>query len=282
MKKILIPTDFSKNAYAALVYATYLFKEEECLFYILNTFEVLTPVLTSRIYTHKGALLYEELSKKSKDGLTEVLHSIIRDSENPKHIFETKSVSKDLAETVTKIVKKKEIDYVIMGTKGITGAEQVLFGSNTIKVIKKIKDCPVLIIPEEFDFEVPAEIGFPTDFKHPYLDKELAPLIEIASLFKSNIRIFHINEEEKLDITQESNYRQLKRSINDFMHSMHWVSKKVHKTKHINDFIDEIGINLLVMVNYRHGFMEQITHEPVIKKITGYTRIPFLVIPDFS
>jgi hypothetical protein len=38
------------------------------------------------------------------------------------------------------------VDLVIMGTKGATGAREILFGSNAVHVIKN-SNCPVLVIP---------------------------------------------------------------------------------------------------------------------------------------
>ncbi|MEJ2113114.1 MAG: universal stress protein [Flavobacteriaceae bacterium] len=37
-RKILLPTDFSKNAWHAINYALELYKDENCDFYILNAF----------------------------------------------------------------------------------------------------------------------------------------------------------------------------------------------------------------------------------------------------
>ena len=37
-KKILLPTDFSKNAWNAILYALELYKNETCEFYIVNIF----------------------------------------------------------------------------------------------------------------------------------------------------------------------------------------------------------------------------------------------------
>ncbi|MBQ4802956.1 universal stress protein [Aquimarina sp. MMG015] len=280
MKRILVPTDFSDNAYSALFYATRLFQNQPCQFYILNTFEVNTPLLTGRIDTSKGDDLYQELSTKSSDSLATTFHSIVRDSEDLKHTFETISISKDLTETINKTIKNKDIDLVVMGTKGVTGAASLFMGSNTVKVVQKIKHCPVLIVPNEFDFDKPIEIAFPTDFKRFYLEAEIKPLLDIASLFDSNIRIFHINEDENLDDIQEYNYNLLKRHLSKFTHSIHWISKTGQKTSLINEFIDEFDINLAIMINYKHSLIETITHEPVIKKIGFHPSIPFLVIPD--
>ncbi len=282
MRKIVVPTDFSNNAYESLFYATRLFQDKTCHFYILNTFDVNTPMLTSRLDTEKGHQLYHTLSKESKEKLTETLHKIVRDSEDLKHTFETISVSKDLTETINKTIKSKDIDLVVMGTKGATGAREIFMGSNTVKVIQKIKKCPILAVLDGFDFQKPMEIGFPTDFKRVYLEEELKPLMDIASLFNARIRIFHIHEEETLDEVQEVNRTILKQHLRNFAISVHWISKFSKKSEHITDFITKMNIDILSMVNYRHSIMEMITHEPVIKKIGFHATIPFLVIPEAS
>jgi nucleotide-binding universal stress UspA family protein len=282
MKRILVPTDFSTNAYSALFYATRLFQNEECHFYILNTFDVNTPVLTSRIDTSKGDLLYQKLSNKSQEKLTETLHSIVRDTEDFRHTFETISVSKKLTDTINKTIESKNINLVVMGTKGASGVKEVLIGSNTVKVIKKIKNCTILAVPDEFDFKKPVEIGFATDFKRLYTIASLAPLLEITAIYSSNIRVMHIHEEEKLDEIQEHNLKNLKENLKGYNYCIHWIPRYTQKAKLINEFIDQTNIDMLCMSKYRHSLMESILHEPVIKKIGFHLSIPFLVIPELN
>ena len=62
--------------------------------------------------------------------------------------------------------------------------------------------------------------------------------------------------------------------------SFHWMPDYAKKVNEINDFIEELKIDMLVMVNYKHSFIENIINEPVIKKIGFHPIIPFLVIPD--
>ncbi|WP_167571888.1 universal stress protein [Aquimarina algiphila] len=282
MKKILVPTDFSNNAYSALCYATKLFKNEACHFYILNTFSVETPVLTSRLNTSKGEKLYKELSNESREKLTETFHAITRDTEDLNHTFEMISVSKKLSETINKTVKSKSIDLVVMGTKGASGAKEVLMGSNTVRAIQKIRGCSILAIPDEFDFKIPQEIAFATDLSRSKSKEELKPLIDIASLFDSKIRVVHIHEKEQLDEIQERNFKQLKEHLKEVKYNMHWVSKFDQKSRVINEFIDEMKIDMLSMLHYKHGFIESITREAVIKKIGFRLTIPFLVMPASS
>ncbi|MCK8520949.1 universal stress protein [Aquimarina sp. D1M17] len=282
MKRILVPTDFSNNAYSALFYATRLFQKEPCEFFILNTFDVNTPGLTSRLDTSKGDLLYKQLSAESEDNLIEISHKIVRDTEDYEHSFETISVSKDLAETINKTIRSKKIDLVVMGTKGASGLKEVFMGSNTVKVIQKIKNCPILTIPNEYDFRVPKSIAFATDFSRLYSREELEPLIKMTELFGGSIHILHVNEEEKLTKEQDYNITKLREYFKETEFSIHWVPSSGQKSETIQTFIDQMGIDILVMLRYRHSIIESITHEPIVKKIGFAADIPFLVIPTSS
>ncbi|MBQ0734780.1 universal stress protein [Aquimarina celericrescens] len=157
MKRILVPTDFSDNAYNALYYATRLFKNESCLFYILHTSEVEAPILTSII---DNSYSDQQISREPHEKLMETFHSIVRDTEDFDHTFETISGTNKLLETIEETVKDKGVDLIVMGTKGATGAKGFFIGSNTSNIIQRIKCCPVLAVPDEFNFEDCAAVSF--------------------------------------------------------------------------------------------------------------------------
>ena len=199
---------------------------------------------------------------------------------NANHNYQIILSLKDLKTAVKTAVKDWEIDLVIMGTKGATGAKEFFFGSNTINIVKSLKNCPVLIIPEEYDYITPSQMAFPTDFNRFYSHKELKPLKELADLNNSKIRIMHINVEEKLNEIQKYNLTKLKEYLEYYEYSLHWLPKYDKKATEINDFIEEHNVNILAMVNYNHSFIEKIIREPIIKKIGFHPRVPFLVIPE--
>ena len=59
-KKILVPTDFSKNAWTALVYACDLFKERECEFYIVNVYHARGYALEHMTIPEVGVNSYDK------------------------------------------------------------------------------------------------------------------------------------------------------------------------------------------------------------------------------
>lgn len=272
---ILIPTDFSDNSWGSIGYALKLYVDEECTFYLLNSTIIKTSTLSN---------LSNKLLKTMKDNalkeLLEMKDLVETNNANANHDFQIILSTEDLKQAIKTAIKEWNIDFIIMGTKGSTGAKEFFFGSNTVHVIKSIKNCPVLIIPEAYHFVAPKQIAFPTDFNRFYSDKELKPLKQLADLYNSKIRILHINEKEELNDIQEYNITMLQNYLSNYEHSLHWMPKYAKKSIEINDFIEELEIDILSMVNYKHSLIEKIINEPIIKKIGFHPIVPFLVMPE--
>lgn len=275
MKNILLPTDFSDNAWSACVYALKLYANEECTFHFLNStnMEATTPKvdMESRyIKTIKDEVCQELLNLKK---MARVANA------NANHKFEIVLSDKGLKAAICEALLAYDIELVVMGTKGVTSKIEAFFGSNTVSIINKIKDCPVLVVPDEFNFAEPKEIAFPSDYNRHYSNMELQPLRKLSKLYNSNIRVAHINTEEHLSSIQQYNRNMLGEYLKHYSHSFHWIPNYTKKSNAITEFIKELDINILVMVNYKHSLIEKMTHEPVIKKIGFHPIVPFLVIP---
>lgn len=275
-KNILLPTDFSDNAWSAVVYALKLYTNEYCTFYFLHSTFTTDVVSRTYITTH----YVDKQRKVAERRLIELKVQTEIANSNANHSFETLISEDELKIAVGNAVKKHGIDIVVMGTKGTTDAIEYFMGSNTIKVIKKIKNCPVLIVPDEHEFVEPKQITFPTDYNRFYDDEELRPLKEMADLFNSKIRVVHINIEKKLTEIQEYNMTMLGSFLANYDYSMHWLPDYTKKSKAIATFIEDLEIDMLAMVNYSHGLFESILNEPVIKKLAFHPIVPILVIPE--
>jgi len=275
-KNILLPTDFSENAWSAAIYALKLYQNLDCKFYFLNSYKMKVSTMSS--FSNK---LLETVSNQAKDELKEIKNKAENYNTNTNHEFEIIISSGDLYDAIDASIEKYNIDLIVMGTKGATGAKELFLGSNTVNIIKKVKKAPVLIVPDRYDFVEPKQLAFPTDFNRFYGD-ELSPLKVMSERYNSKIRIIHINEQEKLTDVQNSNLSHLKSYFKADTYSLHWKPGYTKKTQAIYDFIKEEDINILVMINYEHSFIENIVNEPVIKNLGYQLTIPFLVIPCTS
>lgn len=273
-KNILIPTDFSDNAWNAFVYALKLYADLECTFYFAHSIKMKIPTMAD--FSNK---LKTSLRVKAMKELLELKEMAINSNLNPNHEFEIILSEDHLHTAIKSAISKYRIDLVVMGKKGATSSNDVFFGRTTIATLKNVRRCPILIVPDEYDYEIPKQIAFPTDFNRFFDNKELKPLKDLAELNDSKIKIVHINVEPHLNEIQQYNYVMLKDFLKDFEHSFHWMPDYTTKTEEISEFIIDLKIDILVMMNYKHNILESIINEPVIKKLGTNPIIPFLVIP---
>ena len=271
---ILLPTDFSENAWSAALYAFKLYANEPCTFYFLHAWTFVNT--GSRTYITPDYI--DKLMDTSEAQLNALKDRAINERTNSKHEFETIFTTDSLIDSIIYAIGKEKIDLLVMGTKGATGAKEFLWGSNSVSVINKVKLCPVMLIPDNYEYETPKQLGFPTDFNRLY-GEELLALKKLAALHDSAINILHINGMDKLTDTQRNNFDILKEYLKNDPHTFYWKSDYAKKAQAIKDFIKENKINILTMINYEHSFIEKLTKEPVINKMGFHSEIPFVVIP---
>lgn len=274
---ILLPTDFSENAWSAMRYALKLYANKPCKFYLLHAWSFINTGSRTYITSSYVDTVKEEAYQK----LVELKNKAESESTNKNHEFDVILSTESIFDSIETAVKTHNINMLIMGTKGASGAKEFLFGSNTVSILNKMRLCPVLVVPNALEFTKPKQIGFPSDFKRPF-GKELLHLEQVSELYNSQIKIVHINETDNLSDEQNNNLELLLKHLDDHSNSLHWMPDYGTKEQAINDFIEEFDIKLLAMINYKHGFMENLIKEPVVKKIGYHTMIPFLVIPSID
>lgn len=277
MKKIILPTDFSYNAYNAISYAMNLLKDEEATFYLMNTY---TPAIyqTEYLLHSPGQIgLGDIYQSESINQLEELQKQLQKEFKNPKHTIITHSAFNILVDEVSSMVANENADMVIMGTQGATGAKEIFLGTHTVHVIKKAT-CPVIAIPADFEYETPKEILFPTDFEVEYSEEQLTALLDLAELHESRIQVIHISSGYDLTEFQEQNKAKLEKILEKTPNLFHDLPSQEIITG-INNFQLKNKMNMLAMIQNKHTFLESLFIEPVIKKIGFHVSIPFMVIP---
>jgi nucleotide-binding universal stress UspA family protein len=278
MKKIILPTDFSDNSWNAIKYALQYFKETACHFYLLNTY---TPIIYQVEYMEIGTAqfgLIDSMKDTSNEGLKNIKNKIDKEFKNPKHSFTEISSFNTLTAELSEQTSNNGVDYIVMGTKGATGAAEILFGSNTMHVIKNAK-CPVLAIPSDFSFEKPLEILFPSDYEIEFQKEHIQPIMHVANTFHSRVNIMNASFGYELSEYQESNKKKLEDFFKKTAHIFHNVSNQTVEDA-IAKFQLKNRINLLVMINNKRSFFENLFFRSTINHIGFHLNIPFLVIPS--
>jgi len=216
---------------------------------------------------------------ESQEKITHIKHKIVLDNENPLHTFKTISLKGDLIDIIEQKVQELNIDLITMGNKGLTDTADIFFGSNTIKVADNLKECPLLAIPGEMDFHPPQEIAFVTDLRKNCDQKTLAPLLYLASLSQASIRVVHVHEQHILNTTQEENRKNLEIILGTLGHSFQWIKNYDDKAKVLDVFLEKLKVDMYAMVHGKRNLFEKLTREPIVKDLSMYSDIPFLILP---
>jgi len=278
--KILLPTDFSKNSVKAINYARELYKNEHCDFYLLNVFSATSNILESLLNMEPGSELYEMAKLNSENGLAKVYDMITMSaSENPKHHFDVISQFNNVIDAIKIIVDKKDIEMIVMGTKGETHSKATAFGSTAIYVMEKVRNCPVLVVPENAKIELPKEIVFPTDYKINYKRRELSYLIDIAEKGNATIVILHVEEAKELDENQKENKKLLEEILTGTKYKFHNLTHNSVITA-VNVFVESRECDMVSFINKKHTFFGSILTNAMVKEISFHLNVPILAMHD--
>lgn len=278
--KILLPTDFSKNSWQAINYALKLYAEDVTEFYVLNVFSATSNVMEALINMDPGSELYNIAKEKSEKGLSETLDKLIfGENVNSKHTFKTIAVFNNTVEAIKQVVAQKDIDMIIMGTKGETQARKTAFGSVAIHTMENARNCPVIVVPENAKKTVPKEIVFPTSYNTHYRRRELNYLIEIAKKCNASIATLHISEEDELNKHQIENKELLEEILEETNFKVHSLSNNSIETA-INIFVESRASDMVAFIDKKHTFFRNLLTTSVVKEITFHTKVPILVMHD--
>ncbi|HSI69983.1 MAG TPA: universal stress protein [Gillisia sp.] len=187
MMNILLPTDFSENSRNAAAYALQFFEKVPCNFYLLHAYPASGLAIGASLNT-----IPEEVQEKFDAFLT----WLIGIKKNPEHKFQIAFKVNYLIEAVRQQVAEKNIDLILMGTKGATNKKGAIIGKNTSDIMMKVK-CPAMAISENAVYKTYKEILFPTDYKIHYNPKMLDTLLVLKNFSKASVKILELFNSEK-------------------------------------------------------------------------------------
>jgi nucleotide-binding universal stress UspA family protein len=280
MKNILLPTDFSKASINAIDYAVQLYMNEECTFYIINTYE---PVALFAATTYGNSLsldadLGELFKTKSEEHVIQTIDAVAAKYPDTKHIFKGISAFNILILEIEQLVKDYHIDIIVMGTNGASGLKEVFIGSQTMHVIKSTT-VPVIGVPAAYSFKQPKDVLFTTDYKTDIHQKGLPLLDELCRKYIS--RIIFLNAYQGVNFTEKQ--VKNKEDLSTYFKQdapLAQTTQGMDVLEAIEDFQSRHGIDLLVLIHNKHNFFENLLFKPVVQKVVYGSDIPFMILPD--
>ena len=244
MKRILVPTDFSKHAEYALRVAAQIAKENNCEIILLHMLELPQQAGDALGSGHKipEIMFFKNAAINNLENLkyAEYLAGV---SVSEVVIFEK------TFEGVISVSKKNKIDLIVMGSHGASGFQEMFIGSNTEKVVR-LSEIPVLVIKNQTDVFKPSNFVFASDFSNE-IKKPFKQVVEFAATFNSHLSLVMINTPNsfKSTIVAEKMMSDFIKNFNYPDHSLH-IYNDVNVEKGIINFSNAVHADLVGMCTH--------------------------------
>lgn len=275
MKNILLPTDFSENSKNAVNFALKFFEGQTCTFYILNSQKPSGYITADVLYGAPGTSVYEGILNDNKKELEKMVQFCESISEKENFSFVPKIDFDNIVDAVKQAVALNKIELIIMGSNGATGAAEVVFGSNTLKVIRNV-DCPVIVVPEGYSFEKINSVLLSLNYQYEVSNKSLSVVSEIVKKHEAFLKILEIEEENIELATKRNQSEEVFKEIGFERFTM----KNIPASIAINAFEQLIPIQLHAMVVERKSFLNRFIFGSETSKISYGSPVPLLVLHE--
>jgi nucleotide-binding universal stress UspA family protein len=278
MERILVPTDFSRESENALQTAILIAKASGAKLILLHILEVTSNKILGKNNStdeiSNSVHLEDELAGVKENFKRSVkLHNLQGSGIKYDEVIRIGSVSKSLEA----FIEAENIDFVVMGTKSAWGLNDILLGTTTDKLLRRI-NCPVLSVNKVVPVETFNKIVFPTTT----LTKE-TKLIKIIKqfqkLFGAKIYLVRINtpvnfipDKESIQLLEayatEHDIANYESSV--FGHTM--------EEDGIRDFADLKDAGLIAMATSAHTGLWKIIQGSVAKELVSHSTRPVLTV----
>jgi nucleotide-binding universal stress UspA family protein len=271
MKNIIVPTDFSQNAKNALAYALAIAKKTDAKVVLFHSYHL--PPNTSTTFKDISPIL----KKGAEQDLTRLCKSVKDDTQNSTVVCETIARKGHLVNEIKTVAKEKNVDLIVMGTKGASGISEIFIGTNTASVIEGTT-CPVMAIPECATFKGISRILYATDYNAVDVDS-IHKLAEIAEAFGASILLLHVASDTHTTVNEdnllESFAQKVKQTVT-YPHISYQLIESRDILNGLNSIIKNMNIDLVALTTRRRTMYEKFFNNSITKKMAYHTTIPLL------
>lgn len=274
MKNILIPFDFSDAAENALVYAISLFENAEATFHLLYANESSTTLLFSDEYNDNWN---NQIDNSVVADLKEYVRKLNK-TKSEHHSFRDIALNDSLIYSIRYVYKVESIDLIVSGTKGVRDRSDIFMTTKTLGMIKRIHECPILVVPYDYNFITVKRVILSTNFKRKIEEKQLQYILNICKLHGACLEVVNLTEQRFLGLNQKENKKSLEILLSSTYHHFKKIDWFDSESKTLMNYVSSSNSQLLCLMNHKYNFFHRLLEEDVIKRTSFDSQIPLLFI----
>jgi nucleotide-binding universal stress UspA family protein len=278
MKKILVPTDFSKTAQIAVEVAADIARKANAELTLLHVVEEASAgsfniegQVSTRSDDWEDKIFTMRLIERGKKQLAKTV-------EDPK--FSGVKIKTELRigapfHGMRKLITDKKVDLVVMGTAGQSKIEEMIIGSNTEKVVRH-SNCPVLTVhkkPAKGDFK---NIVYATAMSK---DEEIFSRVvrSTQQMYDATVHLVRINTPGNFQRDAE-----VKRYMQDFAKKLQLKNYTINVFNDLTEeegiiyFADSINADLIAMATHGRTGFAHVMAGSIAEDVVSHAKRPVL------
>ncbi|MCP4439545.1 MAG: universal stress protein [Aureispira sp.] len=273
MEKILFPTDFSDMATLAYRYCLKVAQQVNAPVEVLHVYRGDFGVPVPEVMAYK---LLEERKLASEKRIE--TFAALGETDTPLTTEQQANISTSIemglaTDVIVERTQDDDVDLIVMGTKGEHNLVEVVFGSVTSATINRAA-CPVLAVPENVEFNAIKKIAFATDLSDQSIE-QLDEVITWANKFNAELHYVFVKTDSS-PVDEARVEELLEAQTNGLAATYHQV-KNPHVAQGINNFIEQEGIDLLIMHHPQKGFFQRLFTASETRQMAFRSKVPLLV-----
>jgi nucleotide-binding universal stress UspA family protein len=275
MKTIIVPTDFSPIATNAVNFATKMAESINASLLLLNVYNI--PVSYSEVPV--VLISVEEMKKSSEEQLSKLKERITHITSGKLKIY-TESRMGNTVDEIEELCKSIQPFAVVMGAKGTSGIEKIVFGSTTLSAIRHLT-WPVICVPSGKEFgNGLKKIGFACDFRHVLETTPVKYIKQIVKEFGAELHVLNVDYKEKhfRPETPEQSFL-LHNLLEDLSPQYHFINNPDIEDG-INEFAESNNLDLVIAIPKKHKLLEGIFKPSNTKQLVFQSHIPVMCVHE--
>lgn len=270
MKKILFPTDFSPSANNALSFAKLLVRQIDGEIVLLHIIQPQMGSVTQMGYVVDiNVVLIEEGQKALEQSVQDLLAEGVKAASLCKQGF--------IADEINRVIETEKIDYIVMGSHGVSGVFERLVGSTAAYVMENVA-CPSFIIPHNYQLKDINRVAFAHQLESPDIEHLKVAFELLRVLGIESLDIVHVyNPDNTRLFSDKTVVHAIENVFADKGIRFHYINNPVLE-EGLDNFIKDADIDILITASNRKTFWDKLFGTHFSKKIAIHTHIPLLVI----
>lgn len=277
MKKILVPTDFSKTADIAVDIASDIARKANAELILLHVVEEASGTsfrITGEVDVSSGwedKLFTMKLIERSKKQMAKAFDDVKATGVKVRQELRVGTAFHGMRD----IIAEQKVDLVVMGTAGRSKMEEMIIGSNTEKVVRHAK-CPVLTVHKK-----PAT----TDFKNIVYATSMSKDEEVFSRIVRKTQQIYDSTVHLVRVNTPGNFQRdviVKKYMQDFAKKLQLKNFTINIFNDLTEeegiiyFADSLNADLIAMATHGRTGFAHVLAGSIAEDVVSHAKRPVL------